>query len=171
MWLIGLLMVGSAANRVVMERPDAGSTAAQTDALRGPSPELLPEDVVRIQLEALRFNDAPFANAGIETAYKFASAQNIAGTGSLSQFVEMVQNPLYRPLIGYRQVEYGPAETRGEAAHQVVVVTRADGARVGYLFSMSRQADGACAGCWMTDSVLRLDVEIRQERDGNLLKT
>jgi hypothetical protein len=38
-----------------------------------PHPDLSPEEVVRIQLTALKYNDIPQRNAGIAKAYEFAS--------------------------------------------------------------------------------------------------
>jgi len=47
-------------------------------ALPRPSVELEPQDVVKIVAEALSNNDEPYANAGIETTFSFASPANAA---------------------------------------------------------------------------------------------
>ena len=46
-----------------------------------PSAEHAPQEVVRIQMEALRYNDEK--NRGIEIAFRFASPSNKADTGPL----------------------------------------------------------------------------------------
>ena len=56
-----------------------------------PSPDLSPEDVVRIQVEALQRNDEPSPDAGIEAAFRFASPSNRRATGPLGRFSEMVR--------------------------------------------------------------------------------
>jgi hypothetical protein len=64
-----------------------------------PSPELLPEDVVKIQLNALKHNDEK--NHGIAIAYRFASPENRLHTGPLERFIRMLHNPLYAPMLNY----------------------------------------------------------------------
>jgi hypothetical protein len=57
------------------------SSAAISDKPEGvelpqPSAELAPQDVVRIVVNALSNNDEPYADAGIETTFSFASPAN-----------------------------------------------------------------------------------------------
>jgi hypothetical protein len=40
-----------------------------------------------------------------------------------------------------------------------VILTTAQGERVGYLFRLSKQEDEPHAGCWMTDAVRRVPVD------------
>ena len=65
------------------------------DGLPTPDPSHEPEQVVEIQLDALAANDTPEANAGIKTAYNFASPANRRSTGPLDRFVRMVEGPQY----------------------------------------------------------------------------
>ena len=62
-----------------------------------PHPALSPRDVVRIQIEALRKNDTPYENRGIEVTFNFASPANKRMTGPLERFKVMVHNPIYEP--------------------------------------------------------------------------
>ena len=55
-----------------------------------PRPELSPEEVIRIQLEALRHNDEQ--DRGIEVAFRFASPANRASTGPLPRFIRMIEH-------------------------------------------------------------------------------
>lgn len=123
----------------------------------GPSPEWTPAEVVRLQVEALQRNDHPHEDAGIETAFEFASPGNRAATGPLPRFARMVHGPVYRDMLDFERAEYGRVRVEGDRAAQEVTLVRPDGRRVTFLFGLSRQPDGDCAGCWMTDAVVRRD--------------
>ncbi|MEW6737094.1 MAG: DUF4864 domain-containing protein [Acidobacteriota bacterium] len=116
-----------------------------------PIPELSPEQVVRIQLNALRNNDDQ--DSGIEAAYAFASPANRRSTGPLARFIRMVKNPLYQPMLNYKTVEIGPLRLFNEIAQLKVVLTTTDGEQIAYIFTLSRQDYGEYMGCWMTDAV------------------
>ena len=124
-----------------------------------PSLEHSPEDVVRIQVGALGNNDEPYPDAGIAITFGFASPQNRQATGPLERFVNLVKNPLYRAMLNHVDAEYSPVEIEGDQARIDVVLTTAEGERVGYSFLLSRQAEGEYEGMWMTDAVGRFDVE------------
>jgi hypothetical protein len=49
-----------------------------------PSPLLSPDEVVKIQVAALKDNDA--SNSGIELTFRFASPENRSTTGPLDRF-------------------------------------------------------------------------------------
>lgn len=129
-----------------------------------PNRNLSPADVVRIQIRALGRNDIPHENAGIEIAFRFASARNKLTTGPLPRFIQLVSNPVYSPMLNHRQAEYGPLQIEGINATQPVFLTASDGQRVGYLFTLSQQDGGTCDGCWMTDGVIRFEVHGDQDR-------
>jgi len=124
-----------------------------------PSPAHSPDEVTRLQLEALAANDDPHEDAGIEVAFRFASPANKRVTGPLARFILMVHNPLYRPLLHHRAVRYGTIQVQDDHARQSVIVTARDGEHVAYVFALSKQKGGPCDGCWMTDSVLRIEGE------------
>ena len=119
-----------------------------------PSPEWSPAEVIRLQVEALQHNDTPHPDAGIATAYRFASPGNRAATGPLARFAAMVHGPTYRDLLNASQVDFGRIRVEGDRAVQEVTVIRPDGRRATFAFGLSRQADGPWAGCWMTDAVV-----------------
>jgi hypothetical protein len=76
-------------------------------------------------------------------------------TGPFDRFVELVKTPEYRPMLNHRRAEPGPLITSGDLAEQRVLITTAAGNVVSYVFVLSRQREGAYAGCWMTEGVLR----------------
>jgi hypothetical protein len=122
-----------------------------------PSPNLSPVEVVRIQVEALGKNDTPHPNRGIEIAFRFASPENKRATGPLERFIQMVSSPAYRSLLNHRTAEYGPIEVIDDRAVQSVTLTAQNGEKVGYVFSLSKQAGGPHAGCWTTNGVSRFE--------------
>lgn len=131
--------------------PEAQSIAPELK----PSPKWTPEQVVQIQLTALANADDPFPNAGVEIAFRFASPANRSVTGPLQRFSELVRNPVYAPMLDYRQVRFGSLQVRDAQASQVVVLTDGAGDQVAYRFDLSRQAVDNTL-CWVTDQVVRL---------------
>lgn len=132
---------------------------AQEHPLPQPSPQFSAAEVVRIQLEALGNNDQPYQDAGIATAFNFASPANRQATGPLERFILLVKNPVYRDMIDHVSADYGRLEVVGDEARQVIILSTPDGRRALYVFVLSKQADGEFAGSWMTDSVLRLELD------------
>jgi hypothetical protein len=134
----------------------AAAGGAGGDGLRaaGPSPGLAPATVVQIQLEALKDNNA--RNDGIALTYAFASPANKAQTGPLARFTAMVLAAPYDRLVNHRSVRYGPIAVGDDEAVQPVTVMDALGETNTYLWILSRQTEGPCTGCWMTDAVIPL---------------
>ncbi|MDZ7705479.1 MAG: DUF4864 domain-containing protein [Trueperaceae bacterium] len=118
-----------------------------------PSTDLAPEEVVRIQLEALANNDDPYPDAGIELTFRFASPGNKQVTGPLERFIPLVKNPTYRDMIDHVAADYGRMRVNGDLAQQVVTLTTPDGRRVEYTFTLTRQRGGEFDGMWMTSGV------------------
>jgi len=128
-----------------------------------PSPELQPAEVVTIQLEALRHNDDPVADAGIAQVWVFTSPSNKRLTGPLDNFIEMV-HASYSDMLNHRDAEFlAEISWQGMFLQRVVLTTR-DGRQVGYVFSLSQQDSDSCMGCWMTDGVVLDPVQPRAQR-------
>ncbi len=127
-----------------------------TPAPNGPNPKQTPEDVIGTILRALQHNDEPTTDAGIAITFAFASPGNREVTGPLARFIELVKNPLYRPLLNHRRAERGLLKTVGNSAQQKVTLYDKDGRRALFLFTLSKQTDGPYKDCWMTDGVERL---------------
>ena len=102
----------------------ATARAATTTAFEtGPTPnaQLTPDEVVRIQLEALRAND--LADHGIEICFRFASPQNQANTGPVSRFGAMIKQGVYALMLDYEDASYGDVEVvAGHARQRVTLV-------------------------------------------------
>lgn len=113
-----------------------------------------PSDAVALQLDALKTNDDPCQNAGIMTAYNFASPANRRSTGPLARFVAMVRSPQYRPLVDFDEAVRGPVERTENYATQRVTITGANGETATYEFGLSVQSVGEFRRCWQTDRVV-----------------
>ncbi len=124
------------------------------DGVATPDPEDDPATAVGRQLDALATNDEPFSDAGVLTAYNFASPANRRATGPRERFIRMVHGPRYAPMIDHIEAVRGPVETIPAGVEQRVTVTGPDGRTVTYAFGLSEAPTGPFAGCWLTDRVL-----------------
>ncbi len=120
-------------------------------ASKSPDPSLTPEEVVRIQMNAFRNNDAE--DRGIEIAFRFASPANRRLTGPLPRFARMMRTVLYEPMLVAEEVEVSAAEIRGNLARVNVSLRTADGSSHRYVFFLTKQIAGDYAGSWMTEGV------------------
>jgi hypothetical protein len=122
-----------------------------------PGPDLSPREVVRVQLDALRRNGELGQDAGIATAFRFASAANREVTGPLERFVGMLKNPLYRPMLDHSSAQFGPVQFEGDVARVQVVLFGRMGEVAAYDFTLSKDQD---TRCWLTDGVMLAPVEM-----------
>lgn len=130
---------------------------SDTESVRNASPsrDLSPEEVVRLQVKALSLN-SEIDGEGIEVAYAFASPANKQNTGPLPRFRRMVRGQTYNTMLGSDSASYRDMQKGDEEASQVVELTK-NGERAIYEFRISEQSSGPREGCWLTDSVIRLD--------------
>ena len=98
----------------------------------------------------------PHPVAGIEITFRFASPDNKKVTGPLNRFIELVKNPVYRPMLNHTHAEFGKSELRQGHTLLPVVLTATDGSKAGYVFVLGQQQLDTCQGCWMTESVTRV---------------
>ena len=146
LWVTALL--------VVLAAPVGATHLPRTE----PNPSLSPQDVVSIQIEALRNNDTPYEDRGIEVTFNFASPTNKRMTGPLERFKVMVRNPVYGLMINHRSAEYENVRVEGDFAQVDAILQSKDGQYLGYRFMLSRQHGNEYEGSWMTDGVYRFDV-------------
>lgn len=126
-----------------------------------PDPSLAPADVVRIQIEALRANDAE--DRGIGIAFRFASPDNQRSTGPLSRFAAMIKQDPYVMMLRHTDAVYGPVTVAGRRAAQRVILSAPGRTPVTYVFHLARQEiAGPLQGCWMTEAVQAVEYQGRQ---------
>lgn len=124
-----------------------------------PTCERPPRLVIKLQLDALGRNGELGDDAGIRTAYRFASPANKRATGPEASFVRLIKRQ-YAIMLRYDSVEYGPLRPaeRGENGSrtrtQRVTLTDGNGTESAFLWSVTKQDDGRHDGCWMTSSVV-----------------
>src|SRR5688572_30015628 len=117
-----------------------------------PAPHLSPDDVVRLQVGALRaFRDDQSA---IHQCYVLASPANRAYTGPLDRFIKMVQNPAYGALVSQTSALVGQPVIRGSQATLLVTVLDQNRTPHVFRFFLSKQTDPPYLDCWMTDAVI-----------------
>jgi hypothetical protein len=143
------------------------SDSAQTDL--HPDPKLGPRDVVEFQLSALRANDVPTADAGIERTFRFASPANKAAVGPLEHFIGLVHGAQYASLINAAESSIIKVTIQDTKAHVLVRVLSASGSKVYYLFILSKQTEGDYLDCWMTDGVLPLEEAEKSDEPGTAI--
>ncbi|MDZ4783927.1 MAG: DUF4864 domain-containing protein [Planctomycetia bacterium] len=119
--------------------------------LTAPHPELQPEQVVALQVAALRAFRT--RDAALLQCMAFASPSNRSVTGSPAQFAAMVRGPKYRALIDCEKSLIGSPTIMGDQA--MVLVTVIDGSHRAsvFRFFLTKQANPQYQDCWMTDSV------------------
>jgi hypothetical protein len=66
-----------------------------------PNNSILPAEVVKIQLVALKNNDKKFEDSGIEQTWNFAHPNNKKNTGPLPNFKMMIKGNSYRMLLNH----------------------------------------------------------------------
>ena len=133
---------------------------ATLEAQPRPKPSLAPDEVIRTVVEALQNRNTPSPNAGIFTAYQFASPGNRVNTGPYGTFLQLVKHPGYAPLFSGHADRYGPLGVAGDHAEEKVHFRVEGGGTAWFLFVVSRQTSqqtrGRCTGCWMVDGVVPL---------------
>jgi hypothetical protein len=144
-WLPGMLLACSLISTVYSD-PAPGDLH--------PDPKLSPQEVVEFQLAALRANDVPTADAGIERTFRFASPGNKAATGPLEHFTVIVHGSQYSSLINAVEGSIAKVVIRDAKAQVLARVVSAGGSEVYYVFLLSKQTQGDYINCWMTDGVV-----------------
>ena len=119
----------------------------------GPDPALAPEEVVAIQLEALKHNDDPTPDSGIAQTYALAHPDNKRVTGPLPRFELMIRSPAYRPLLGHSAHQIERLAGNDMIVRFRVVVETPNGDAVKYLWEVGRVRDGPDKGAWLTTNV------------------
>ena len=119
-----------------------------------PNNSILPAEVVKIQLVALKNNDKKFEDSGIEQTWNFAHPNNKENTGPLLNFKMMIKGNSYRMLlnhISHTVTELGSSDNR--AQFEVVIL---DKEKIYHKFNWQVEKftlEGPLQGCWLTTVV------------------
>ena len=128
-------------------------TTASTAELVYPNPDIAPAEVIAIQLNGLKHNDSPEADAGIRQTWEFAHPRNRAMTGPLKRFTTMLKGPGYDVMLNHASHEIVPANS-GEGWRRFdVFMETEDGEVMHFAWIVEKVTDGRYKNCWMTVAV------------------
>ena len=119
-----------------------------------PNPSIKPENVIKIQLEALINNDIPFKDSGIVQTWEFAHPQNRKYTGPLLNFTLMMKSNPYSLMIGHSNHNIIFVSLDGNTANYFVELTDKIGNKFGFTWTVKKVLkQGKFKDCWMTSGV------------------
>ena len=122
--------------------------------LQKPTPDITPEDVVKIQLSSLMNNNQPYLNAGIEQTWEFAHPSNRAFTGPIQRFTRMMYAPSYAVMLDHKKHDIIEVKLENNIAYFFIELTSLDGKMFGFKWTLEKvKKEGAFKDCWMTTAV------------------
>ena len=120
------------------------------------NPSIQPEEVVRIQLDALMNNNTPFADAGIAQTWEFAHPVNRQFTGPLSKFLLMMKSEPYSLMLEHKDHNIIFVSKDDDIANYFVELTDKIGNKFGFTWTVKKVLfKGSFKDCWMTSGVSR----------------
>ena len=129
------------------------STSLLAELLK-PTPEINPEEVVKIQLSSLMNNNEPYLNAGIEQTWEFAHPSNRAFTGPIQRFTQMMYAPSYAVMLDHKKHEIIEVKLDKNIAYFFIELTSIDGKMFGFRWTLEKvKEEGGFKDCWMTTAV------------------
>ena len=119
-----------------------------------PSSALKPNEVVSIQLNALKDNNNPFLNAGVAQTWEFAHPSNRKYTGPLENFTKMMYAPSYVIILDHIDHNIIYVSVRDFIAHFFVEITDKEGNKFGFTWTLEKViTERKFKDCWMTAAV------------------
>ena len=122
--------------------------------IKKPTPEINPEDVVKIQLSSLMNNNDPYKNAGIEQTWEFAHPSNRVFTGPIQRFTQMMYAPSYAVMLDHKKHDILEVKLEDNTAYFFIELTSIDGKIFGFKWTLEKvKVEGIFKDCWMTTAV------------------
>ena len=122
--------------------------------LQKPTPDIAPQDVVKIQLSSLMNNNQPYVNAGIEQTWEFAHPSNRAFTGPIQRFTRMMYAPSYAVMLDHKNHDTLEVKLEDNTAYFFIELTSSDGQMFGFKWTLEKvNEEGIFKDCWMTTAV------------------
>ena len=119
-----------------------------------PNPSLEPDEVISIQLLALKNNNDPYKNAGIEQTWEFAHPTNKIFTGPLSNFINMMYSDGYSIMLEHRQHEIVLVKIDTNISYFFVELMDKSNDMYGFQWIVEKVLiEGDFKDCWMTKGV------------------
>ncbi len=129
------------------------ASIAKADLLK-PNKDILPSEVVKIQLTGLQNNDTYFKDGGIEQTWNFAHPNNKRITGPLGNFKRMIKSDSYQMMINHLSHTITEVGSSDKWAQFEVIIL--DKNKIYHKFNWQVEkytVDGTLKDCWMTTMV------------------
>jgi hypothetical protein len=119
-----------------------------------PNETIVPEKVVKIQLDGLKKNDSGYKDQGIEQTWEFAHPTNKIFTGPLDRFKEMIKGESYKMLLNHKDHKINQVfSDENKVIFEVIVM---DNDKKYYMFKWQVEKylkSGPLQNCWLTTMV------------------
>ena len=119
-----------------------------------PNETIVPEKVVKIQLDGLKKNDSGYKDQGIEQTWEFAHPTNKIFTGPLDRFKEMIKGESYKMLLNHKDHKINQVfADENKVIFDVIVM---DNEKKYYMFKWQVEKylkSGPLQNCWLTTMV------------------
>ena len=129
------------------------TSISKADLLK-PNKDILPSEVVKIQLTGLQNNDSDFKDGGIEQTWNFAHPNNKRVTGPLSNFKMMIKSDSYGMMINHLSHTITELGSSDKWAQFEVIILDKD--KIYHKFNWQVEkytSDGILKDCWLTTMV------------------
>ena len=122
--------------------------------LINPSSSIKPSEVVKIQLNGLKYNNQDFKDSGIEQTWNFAHPKNKKVTGPLDNFKRMIKGDSYQMMINHLSHTITQLGSKDNWAQFEVIIL--DKNKIYHKFNWQVEKytnEGALKDCWLTTMV------------------
>ena len=122
--------------------------------LQIPNKEILPAEVIKIQLVGLMNNNEKFKDSGIEQTWNFAHPDNKKNTGPLTNFKMMIKGRSYQMLLNHLAHTITEVGSSDKWAQFEVIIL--DSEKIYHKFNWQVEKyteDGPLKDCWLTTMV------------------
>ncbi len=129
------------------------TSISKADLLK-PNKDILPSEVVKIQLIGLQNNDSDFKDGGIEQTWNFAHPNNKRVTGPLSNFKMMIKSDSYGMMINHLSHTITELGSSDKWAQFEVIILDRDKIYHKFNWQVEKYTlDGILKDCWLTTMV------------------
>ena len=116
-----------------------------------PNEKLLPYDVVKIQLEALKNNNKE--DEGIKQTWLFAHPENKKSTGPYERFRIMIYSAQYRSLLNHSSHKINLLMNTPKKHIFKIEILAKDKQLLFYEWHVQKASEKNCKDCWFTSAV------------------
>jgi hypothetical protein len=118
-----------------------------------PTKNLTAYDVIKIQLNALKNNNKPKINSGIEQTWMFAHPENKKITGPYERFQKMLLGDQYNVLLNHESHKIKLIMNSKEIYIYNVELISIDKKMYFYEWHLEKSTTNNCNSCWFTTIV------------------